>query len=204
MHLLRVLPRNRVSNGKALRRVGMTCTFILGGARSGKSAHAEQLAADNGKSVVYIATAQALDMEMRARIAHHRTRRDASWTTVEEPMALGNAILQWSTPERVLLIDCLTIWLSNLLFSESQDYPDVGDVTPPARFHEERERLLLALEQAPGDIIIVSNEVGLGVVPQGAVSRWFVDEAGRLNQAVAARCERAIWIAAGLPLTLKG
>ena len=182
----------------------MTRTFVFGGARSGKSAHAEMLAAASGKGVVYIATAQAGDDEMAVRIAHHRERRSDAWKTVEEPYALGAAITRWSAPERVLLIDCLTVWLSNLLFCEHKMYPDVGKIVPPDRFHAEREAFLIALEQAPGDVIIVSNEVGMGVVPQGAISRWFVDEAGRLNQAVAARCERAIWVAAGLPLTLKG
>lgn len=182
----------------------VTRTLVLGGARSGKSAHAEHLASATGKSVIYIATAQPRDDEMVGRIAHHRERRDGAWTTVEEPLALGDAIGRWNAPGHLLLIDCLTIWLSNLLFSQQQDYPEIGAVTPPARFHEERERFLLALEQSSSDIILVSNEVGMGIVPQGAVSRWFVDEAGRLNQAVAARCERAVWIAAGLPLVLKG
>lgn len=182
----------------------VTRTLVLGGARSGKSAHAEKLAMAAGKNVVYIATAQAGDPEMAARIAHHRARRDQAWMTVEEPLALGGAISEWSSPERVLLIDCLTVWLSNLLFSHTHDFPEVGIIVPPARFAEERERFLQALDQAAGDVIVVSNEVGMGIVPQGAVSRWFVDEAGRLNQAVAACCDRAVWVAAGLPLALKG
>lgn len=181
----------------------MTRTLILGGARSGKSAHAEALAAASGKEVIVIATAQAGDDEMAARIAHHRQQRKQSWTTVEEPLALGAVIARWSAPQRVLLIDCLTLWLSNLLFSESKNYPEIGQIVPPPCFAQERENFLQALERAHGDVILVSNEVGLGVIPQGAVSRWFVDEAGRLNQAVAARCEHALWIAAGLPLVLK-
>jgi len=179
-------------------------TVVLGGARSGKSAHAEMLATRTGKSVVYIATAQPGDAEMTARIAHHRERRNREWTTVEEPLSLGDAISQWSAPERILLIDCLTVWLSNLLFSQARDFPEVGEIIPPACFHQERERFLQALEQSGGDLILVSNEVGMGIVPQGAVSRWFADEAGRLNQAVAAICERAVFVAAGLPLVLKG
>lgn len=182
----------------------MTRTLILGGARSGKSAHAEMLAAESGKEVIYLATAQAGDGEMAARIACHRQQRNPAWATVEEPMALGAAIAQWSNPERLILIDCLTIWLSNLLFAEEKSYPEVGKIIPPATFEQQRTAFLQALEQATGDVILVSNEVGLGVIPQGAISRWFVDEAGRLNQAVAARCERALWIAAGLPMTLKG
>ena len=182
----------------------MTRTFILGGARSGKSAYAETLAAATGKEVIYVATAQAGDGEMAARIARHRQQRDSTWTTLEEPLALGALIKKWSAPDRVVLIDCLTIWLSNLLFSEDKDYPDIGEIIPPACFHEQRERFLQALEQANGDVILVSNEVGMGVIPQGAISRWFVDEAGRMNQAVAATCDRALLIAAGLPLVLKG
>lgn len=181
----------------------MTRTLIVGGARSGKSAHAESIAAASGRSVVYIATAHAGDSEMASRIAHHRQRRDTSWVTVEEPFALGAAIDQWSGPGNLLLVDCLTVWLSNLLFCGSQPFPEVGPIVPPARVAEERERFLVALERAVGDVILVSNEVGMGIVPLGAVSRWFADEAGRLNQVVAARCERAILVAAGLPLTLK-
>lgn len=182
----------------------MTRTLVFGGARSGKSAHAEKLAAQSGKDVVYIATAQEGDAEMAARIAHHRERRDQGWTTVEETLALGEAILRWSAPQRLVLVDCLTVWLSNLLFAQEQAHPEVGEIVSPAVFHEQRARFLQALEQASGDLILVSNEVGMGIVPQGAISRWFVDEAGRLNQAVAARCERAVWVAAGLPLALKG
>ncbi len=181
----------------------MTRTLILGGARSGKSAHAEQLATTSGKDVVYIATAQACDAEMAVRIALHRQQRDAHWATIEEPLMLGDAISRHSTPDRVLLIDCLTVWLSNLLLSEPREYPEIGLIDPPALFHEQRAAFLHALEHAAGDVLMVSNEVGMGIIPQGAMSRWFVDEAGRLNQAVAARCERAVFVAAGLPLTLK-
>lgn len=182
----------------------MTSTLIVGGARSGKSAYAEQLATQSGKSVVYIATAAVRDSEMAKRIAVHRSQRDTAWTTIEEQLALGDAIARTSTPDSLVLVDCLTDWLSNLLFSERMDYPEVGEIMPPAAFTEQRAHFLDALEQAAGDVILVSNEVGLGIVPHGAISRWFVDEAGRLNQAVAARCERAIIVAAGLPLVLKG
>ncbi|MES2538494.1 MAG: bifunctional adenosylcobinamide kinase/adenosylcobinamide-phosphate guanylyltransferase [Pseudomonadota bacterium] len=182
----------------------MTRTFIFGGARSGKSAHAETLATASGKDVVYIATAGAGDDEMAARILRHQQQRNSAWTTIEEPLLLGAVIAQWSAPQRLILVDCLTIWLSNLLFSEEKDYPEVGAIVAPPFFNEQREEFLQALEHAAGDVILVSNEVGMGVIPQGAISRWFVDEAGRLNQAVAARCERALWVAAGLPLVLKG
>ena len=184
-----------------------TRTLVFGGARSGKSAQAERLAAAAGKPVIYIATAAVGDDEMVARIALHRQQRSeqyAHWETVEEQLALGDAIARASRPGNVVLVDCLTVWLSNLLFSEHREYPEVGRIEAPARFAAERERFLQALSQAPGDIVLVSNEVGMGIVPQGAISRWFVDEAGRLNQAVAAICERVQFVAAGLPLELKG
>jgi adenosylcobinamide kinase/adenosylcobinamide-phosphate guanylyltransferase len=182
----------------------MTRTLILGGARSGKSAHAERLAATSGKAVIYLATAQARDDEMAARIEVHRQQRPASWTTIEEPLALGAAMRAHSTPDNLLLIDCLTVWLSNLLFADGLDFPEVGRITAPPTFVAQRTLFLQALEQVPGDIVLVSNEVGMGIIPQGAITRWYVDEAGRLNQAVAAACERAVWVAAGLPLMLKG
>jgi adenosylcobinamide kinase/adenosylcobinamide-phosphate guanylyltransferase len=180
----------------------MTTTLVLGGARSGKSAHAERLAIASGRGVVYIATARAGDSEMAQRIARHRSSRPAHWTTVEETTALGAAITQWSTLDNVVLVDCLTLWLSNLLFSDI--FPDTGPVTLPPLFHAERSALLDALASASGDVILVSNEVGMGIVPMGAVTRAFVDEQGRLNQAVATACDRAVFVAAGLPLVLKG
>jgi adenosylcobinamide kinase/adenosylcobinamide-phosphate guanylyltransferase len=190
----------------------MTRTLVTGGARSGKSMYAEQLALASGKELVYIATAQAHDTEMAVRIGLHRERRDQSgwsssdvrWITVEEPLALGAALSQWCGPQRLVLVDCLTIWLSNLLFSDARDYPEIGRIDPPPCFAEQRALFLQALEQAGGDVVLVTNEVGMGIVPQGAVSRWFVDEAGRLNQAVAAVCDKALLVVAGLPLTLKG
>lgn len=190
----------------------MTCTLVFGGARSGKSAYAEKFAIESGKEVVYIATARAGDGEMAARIAHHQRQRPSEWTTIEAPLALAPALQQWCTPGRLVLVDCLTLWLSNLMFADGTDYPDVGEITLPERFHTERAALLAVLKQAAGDvatgamghIVLVSNEVGMGIVPYGAISRAFTDEAGRLNQAVAAVCDRAVFVAAGLPLVLKG
>ncbi|MFI4941230.1 MAG: bifunctional adenosylcobinamide kinase/adenosylcobinamide-phosphate guanylyltransferase [Burkholderiales bacterium] len=182
----------------------MTRILILGGARSGKSAYAESLATASGKEVIYIATGHATDAEMQARIDHHKQRRPAPWVTVEEPLALGGAVLDWCSPDRVVLVDCLTLWLSNLLFPAEASFPDVGVIPLPQLFHEQRSRFLQALEQVSGDVVLVSNEVGMGVVPYGAVSRCFADEAGRLNQEAARRCDRAVLIAAGLPLVLKG
>ncbi len=182
----------------------MTRTLFLGGARSGKSAHAERLAAESGKEVIYIATGAAGDAEMAARIAHHRSQRPAHWRTVEEPIALAAALAEWRSPQRMVLVDCLTLWLCNLLFSDGREYPDVGAIELPERFQQERAALLAELAVDRGDIALVSNEVGLGIVPWGAVSRCYADEAGRLNQAVAAACDCVVFVAAGLPLVLKG
>ncbi len=182
----------------------MSRTVLLGGARSGKSAYAEALATASGQEVVYLATARASDAEMRARVDHHRQRRPAHWHTVEEPQALGAALREWSAPGRLVLVDCLTLWLSNLMFDDAADYPEVGKLTLPPRFEQQRSAFLQALAEVKGDVILVSNEVGMGIVPLGAVSRRFADEAGRLNQAVARQCEQAVMLVAGLPLTLKG
>jgi adenosylcobinamide kinase/adenosylcobinamide-phosphate guanylyltransferase len=182
----------------------MTSTLIFGGARCGKSAYAERLATESGKQVVYIATAAAGDSEMAQRIALHRHQRPAAWLTVEEPLALADALLAWSGSGRLILVDCLTLWLSNVMFSDGSGHPDVGVIELPAQFHAQRAQLLQALAQFAGDVILVSNEVGMGIVPFGAVARSFADEAGRLNQAVAAVCDRVVFVAAGLPLHLKG
>jgi adenosylcobinamide kinase/adenosylcobinamide-phosphate guanylyltransferase len=184
----------------------MTRTLILGGARSGKSAHAERIALEADCEVVYIATAGAGDAEMAERILHHRVRRPATWITVEEPLALGAALRHWCAPRRVVLVDCLTLWLTNLMLSDGVQHPDIGEITLPAHFEAERSDFLVALDEvgsSGGELILVSNEVGMGIVPWGALSRCFADEAGRLNQAVAARCDRALLIVAGLPLVLK-
>ncbi|MFC4528621.1 bifunctional adenosylcobinamide kinase/adenosylcobinamide-phosphate guanylyltransferase [Dyella halodurans] len=168
-------------------------TLILGGARSGKSAMAERLAAASGHDVVYIATAQAHDAEMEARIAHHRAQRPAHWASVEEPLALADVLRAQARPGRCVLVDCLTLWLSNLL----------GDADP-SRFERERAALLEVFPSLTGQVLLVSNEVGLGVVPLGELTRRFVDEAGRLHQALANQCERVLFVAAGMPLALKG
>ncbi|QWP78674.1 bifunctional adenosylcobinamide kinase/adenosylcobinamide-phosphate guanylyltransferase [Lysobacter sp. K5869] len=167
-------------------------TLILGGARSGKSALAERLA-DAHSDVVYVATAQPLDGEMDARIAHHRARRPARWGCVEEPVALAAVLRAHDAPDRCLLVDCLTLWLSNLLSDPDQ-----------AAFERERAALLSALPELRGSVLLVSNEVGLGIVPMGELTRRFVDEAGRLHQALGEVCERVAFVAAGLPLWLKG
>lgn len=167
--------------------------LILGGARSGKSALAEQRAADSGLAVTYIATAQALDAEMAARIAHHRARRPMRWECVEEPLALAATLRVHAAADRCVIVDCLTLWLGNLL----------GDADA-GRFQRERDALLQVLPALPGRVLMVSNEVGQGIVPMGELSRRFVDEAGWLHQALARQCARVAWVAAGLPLWLKG
>jgi adenosylcobinamide kinase/adenosylcobinamide-phosphate guanylyltransferase len=168
-------------------------TLILGGARSGKSAYAERLAVESGHEVVYIATAQAHDAEMAARIAHHRASRPQHWHCVEEPLALADVLRAQARPGRCVLVDCLTLWLSNVL----------GD-SDSARFERERDALLDVLPSLTGQVLLVSNEVGLGVVPLGELTRRFVDEAGRLHQALANYCDRVLFVAAGLPFALKG
>ena len=167
--------------------------LILGGARSGKSAFAERIAAASGLEVVYLATAQSFDGEMAARIAHHRGSRPAHWQCVEEPIALAATLQAVAAPGRCVLVDCLTLWLSNLL-----GHPD------SAMFAREREALLATLGQLPGQLVLVSNEVGQGIVPLGELTRRFVDEAGRLHQALALQCERVVFVVAGLPMVLKG
>ncbi|WBL59143.1 bifunctional adenosylcobinamide kinase/adenosylcobinamide-phosphate guanylyltransferase [Stutzerimonas stutzeri] len=167
--------------------------LILGGARSGKSRFAERLAAESGLAVTYIATSQALDGEMSERIAHHRERRPAHWALVEEPLQLARVLREQAAAERCLLIDCLTLWLTNLLMLDD-----------PARLAEEREALLECLDGLPGRVLLVSNETGLGVVPLGELTRRYVDEAGWLHQAAADRAQRVTFMVAGLPMTLKG
>lgn len=167
--------------------------LILGGARSGKSRLAEQRAQASGLAVTYIATSEPLDGEMNARVQLHRERRPAEWALIEEPLALASVLRAHAAADRCLLVDCLTLWLTNLLMLEDT-----------ARLAAERDALLECLDQLPGEIILVSNETGLGVVPLGELTRRYVDEAGWLHQSVAERCQRVILTVAGLPLYLKG
>lgn len=169
--------------------------LVLGGVRSGKSALAERRAAESGLEVVYIATATVHDDEMAKRVARHKEGRPGHWRLVEEPLALADALQRYAAPERCLLVDCLTLWLSNLLCLPPQE--------SEARFKSEREALLNVFDNLPGHIILVGNEVGFGVVPMGELSRRFCDEAGWLHQALAERCARVTLTAAGLPLVLK-
>ncbi len=168
-------------------------TLILGGVRSGKSRLAEALARASGLPVTYIATATGDDAEMRARIAAHRARRPASWITVEEPRRLAAALAAAAAPDRCTVVDCLTLWLTNLLVER-----DDGELA------RERDAVAASLPQLPGEVILVSNETNLGIVPVDELARRFCDEAGRLHQTLAQCCERVVLTVAGLPLTLKG
>ncbi len=167
-------------------------TLILGGARSGKSGHAQHLAGASGLAVTVIATAWAGDAEMAARIARHQAERPAHWQTVEEPFALAGTLAGCADAGRCLVVDCLTLWLLNLL--------EAGETV----FQRERDDLLERLPSLPGHVVLVANEVGLGVIPMGELSRRFVDEAGRLNQALSRIADRVVFVAAGLPMVLKG
>lgn len=166
--------------------------LILGGVRSGKSRLAELHAQDSGLPVTYVATATAQDDEMRARIAHHQSQRPGHWHLVEEPLALAAALQRHAAEDHCLLVDCLTLWLTNLLCLDDEE-----------RLRQEIDALLDALPKLPGTIILVSNETGMGVVPLGELTRRYCDEAGRLHQAVAQQCDKVILTVAGLPLVLK-
>lgn len=174
--------------------------LILGGARSGKSAYAERCAQTSGFPVTCIVTATAGDAEMAERIDQHRRRRSPGWTVVEEPVALATALTRHAAPRACIIVDCLTLWLSNVLFPQAVP----GRVPAGAgAFERERDALLECLPRLPGQVILVANEIGLGVVPLGAETRRFCDEAGRLNQELARLCGRVTFMAAGLPLELK-
>jgi adenosylcobinamide kinase/adenosylcobinamide-phosphate guanylyltransferase len=168
----------------------MPSLFVIGGARSGKSRHAQLRAEASGLAPVYIATAQAFDGEMTERIARHRAERDARWQTVEAPLDLPEAVVREAGAGRVLLVDCLTLWLSNLMLAERDIAGALDDL----------ER---AVAGAAGLVILVSNEVGQGIVPDNALARRFRDEAGWANQRMAACCDEAVLVCAGLAVRLK-
>lgn len=182
--------------------------LILGGARSGKSRLAESHALSceaQGMSVVYIATAEAWDAEMTERIAHHRHRRPGNWITVEEPVRLARTLQAHAASNRCLIVDCLTLWLSALVFKgQAGAQMESGAPLMCDLFWQERQALLDMLPTLPGEIILVSNEIGSGVVPENRLARRFADEQGRLNQDIASLCERVTLSVAGLPLALRG
>lgn len=167
-----------------------TSTLILGGARSGKSRFAEEQALAATGRRIYIATAEALDDEMDQRIAHHRLQRGDGWQTVECPLALADAIASHAAPDAVVMVDCLTLWLSNLMMADA-------DIVV------ECDRLADAISTASGTLLLVSNEVGQGIVPDNALARRFRDEAGRLNQTIARIADVVWFVTAGIPLRLK-
>jgi adenosylcobinamide kinase/adenosylcobinamide-phosphate guanylyltransferase len=165
--------------------------LVLGGARSGKSRHAEELASKHQGERIYIATAEPGDEEMRQRIADHRRRRGREWRTVEEPIELPSALQRTCGESKLVLVDCITLWLSNLMLQER----DIG---------KEIDRFCMMLPRLEGTLILVSNEVGLGIVPDNALARRFRDEAGFANQRIAAACDEVVVMFAGLALKLKG
>ena len=166
-------------------------TLVLGGARSGKSRHAENLVESQSGPCVYLATAKAGDAEMAERIARHRARRGDRWTTLEAPLDLVGALQECTGPDRAVLVDCLTLWLSNLLGAGRE-------------VETEREHLIAALPTLGGPVVFVSNEVGLGVVPDNALARKFVDHAGWLHQSLAAAAASVVVMTAGIPTHIKG
>lgn len=167
--------------------------LILGGARSGKSHYAEQLARQINDNVIYIATAQGNDSEMQQRIHQHQKSRPTHWKTVEEPIFLADTLLQHDHAGNVLLVDCLTLWLNNLLCKEDDQL-----------LQQQLAHLLEILPRLKSTVILVSNEVGMGVIPLGKLSRLFVDQSGYLHQKIAAQVEHVVLMHVGIPQFIKG
>ncbi len=180
------LPDKNMTKAKQLNRT----TLILGGARSGKSTYSEKLVLSTNLCPVYIATAQAHDDEMRARITEHQNRRGANWSLIEEPLALCEALTNHATPENAILVDCLTLWLSNLMMAGKN-------------IDDEINSLASLIPDLAGPVVFVSNEVGMGLVPETTIGRAFRDHQGRLNQRIAQVADSVSFIAAGYPLHLK-
>lgn len=174
--------------------------LILGGVRSGKSRLAENKARAGGLVVTCVVTAQSHDAELAERVREHRKQRPAHWKVVEEPLSLAATLKTLAAPDRCLLVDCLTIWLSNLLHAGQ----DLAVMSPESIIMRERQALLETIPTLTGHIIFVSNEVGMGIVPLGELSRRFCDEIGRLHQDLAGLCDRVTLMVAGLPLVVKG
>lgn len=170
----------------------MSITLIIGGARSGKSKYAEELATKNNLPVSYIATATAIDGEMATRILHHQTRRPANWLLHECPLELARLLQTEAQKEQTILVDCLTLWINNQLHKNSQQ-----------NFVLLISELIDSIQNSPAHTIFVANEVGLGIIPLGEITRKFVDEAGRLNQQLAQTADHVVFMVAGLPMVLK-
>jgi adenosylcobinamide kinase/adenosylcobinamide-phosphate guanylyltransferase len=180
-------------------------TLILGGARSGKSSYAERLAAQQGGQILYIATAQPLDGEMVERIAIHQKNRPASWQTLEIPSAVGVTLQSRTPPADVILLDCLTLLVSNLLLAVSSGTDEnltVDEAAATASVETEITRLLEAIQALPAEWIVVSNEVGLGLVPPYPLGRVYRDLLGRANQRLAFKADQVIFMIAGIPMRL--
>jgi adenosylcobinamide kinase/adenosylcobinamide-phosphate guanylyltransferase len=172
----------------------MRVTFILGGCRSGKSSYALKTANEApAEQHIFIATSVPFDEEMQERVQRHRAERGARWMTVEAPLNLPEAIAEHAGTDRVILADCLTLWVSNLLL----------ELLDPVKVETRIRRLVEVIQSAAGSLLLVTNEVGCGVVPENKLARQFRDLAGSTHQAVAAVAERVVWVAAGIPLTLK-
>lgn len=165
-------------------------TLVLGGARSGKSVYAEGLAGSDQGEKIYIATAEAVDFEMSERIKHHQVRRGSSWQTIEAPLDLTAALRAVDAPGRFVLIDCITMWINNLMFHQRAVEPQIAT-------------LCEAISGVRGRIVLISNEVGSGIVPDNALARRFRDEAGLANQMLAAAADEVVLVVAGLPLIFK-
>jgi len=175
----------------------MSVHLILGGARSGKSAYAEQLASALELPVTYIATAQVYDDEFAQRVAHHQARRPAYWQLVESPFNLAQTLVKLDAPDTCVIVDCLTLWLAQCICPDCEKPNELG-------WRAEKQALLNTLPTLKSHVLLVSNEVGMGIVPLGEINRQFQDEQGRLNQAVAKLANKVSFIAAGLPIHLKG
>lgn len=172
------------------RQLNKGTTLVLGGARSGKSAFAEKLVLGSGLKPVYMATGRALDEEMSERISIHQDRRGKAWQTVEEPLALADALGQCAVKGSAVLVDCLTLWVTNLMMAGADVMRECDD-------------LIAILNELDAPVVFVSNEVGLGIVPENTMAREFRDLAGSVNQRIAITCNEAWFMAAGLPLSLK-
>jgi adenosylcobinamide kinase/adenosylcobinamide-phosphate guanylyltransferase len=166
--------------------------LILGGARSGKSRLAEKIALESGLNVIYIATAQPLDEEMQERILHHQESRPREWQVIEEPLYLSEKLQEIDAQNQLILIDCLTLWMSNLLLQDASEL-----------LMSQCQKLLTILPNLKSEIILVSNETGLGVVPMGNISRKFIDESGRLHQQIGQIAQKVVFCVAGFPIILK-
>ena len=190
VYRLRLIALGELNQLASLANPSPHLTLVLGGARSGKSRYAEAAVMAAPSPWIYIATAEPFDDEMKARIAEHRGRRGGQWQTIEAPLDLAGAIAA-ALPAATVLVDCLTLWLNNLMFKERD-------------IDAETQRLEAALGARQTPAVLVSNEVGSGIVPENAEARRFRDVQGRLNQRIAARADRVVLLVAGLPLMIKG